>query len=175
MQLAMCKPGSGPVTVDDDRNPEMWKIQRAFFTTYGKMWGMKCQAVFFPNGMLGSTFFTSVAQNDKGVINISGLEEELQRLLMPHVLENGLLPVLYADDIYSPSTVIVKANGVSDLFHIRMNSARVDIEHEFGLTASLWKRLRVKHTWKLLKLGRYVNEHLFTILYGQCLHLCTWE
>ena len=138
MQLAMSRPGSGPITINDERNPNVWEIQRVFFTRYGKMWGMKCQGTFFPNGMLGNCFFSSVAQNDKGLINISGLEEELERLLLPHPLQNGVLPVLYADDIYDPSTVIAKANGISNLFHTRLNGARVDLEHEFGLTASLF-------------------------------------
>ena len=121
---------------------------------------------FFPNGMLGNCFFASVAQNDKDLINISGLEEELERLLLPHPLQNGTLLVLYADDIYDPSTVIVKANGVSNVFHTRLNGARVDLDHEFGLTSSLFKRLSVKHTWKLLNLDGRVNAHLFTIFYG---------
>lgn len=172
MQLAMSRPGSGPINENDERNPENWHIQRAFFTKYGKMWGMKCQGTFFPNGILGNCFFTLVAQNDKGVINISGLEEELERLLMPHVLENGTLPVLYADDIYDPSTVITKANGVNNLFHTRLNGARVDLEHEFGLTASLFKRLRVKHTWKLMNMNGSVNEHLFSIFFMVNVYTC---
>jgi len=45
--------------------------------------------------MLGNAYFTSVAQNDTGVINISGLEEELELLLVPHVLDNDILPALY--------------------------------------------------------------------------------
>ena len=52
MQLAMCKTGIGPINLDDKRNPEMWILKRAFFTAYGKMWGMKCQGVFIPNGLL---------------------------------------------------------------------------------------------------------------------------
>ncbi len=110
------------------------------------MWGMKCQGTFFPNGMLGNAYFTSVAQNAKAVINISGLEEELERLLVPHALDNDILPALYADDIYEGSTVIVKKNGVDDIFHILMNAGRIDVEHEFGLIVSLFKRLSVKHT-----------------------------
>lgn len=146
MQMAMCQPGSGPINEDDERNAERWDIQQAFYTRYGKMWGMKCQGTFFPNGLLGNAYFTSVAQNAKGVINISGLEEELERLLVPHALDNDILPALYADDIYEGSTVIVKKNGVDDIFHIRMNAGRIDVEHEFGLIASLFKRLTVKHT-----------------------------
>ena len=158
--------------MDDQRNPEMWRLQRAFFTAYGKMWGMKCQGVFIPNGLLANIYLTSVAQNDKGVINISGLEAELQRLLIPHRLTNGALPVLYADDIYDPSTVVSKSNGVKNIFNLRMNSARVDIEHQFGLTASLFRRLSVKHTWKIMQMGGHVTEHLFSIFFMVNCYTC---
>ena len=116
MQLEICKPGSGPINSNDERNPEMWRLQRAFFTAYGKMWGMKCQGVFIPNVLLANIYITPIAQNDKGVINISGLEEELQRLLMPYRLSNGALPVLYGDNIYDPSTLIAKSNSVKNRF-----------------------------------------------------------
>ena len=69
MQLAMCQPGSGPLNESDDRHEDRWRIQRAFFTSYGRMWGVKAQGVFLPNGILGNIFLTSIAQNDKGVIN----------------------------------------------------------------------------------------------------------
>ena len=122
--------------------------------------------------MLCNIFLTSVAQNDKGVINISGLEEELERILTPQVLMNGMLPALYADDIYNYSTVICKSSRDRSVFEKRMSSGRVDIEHEFGLTASLFKRLQVKHTWKLLKLRGHVNEHLFTIFFMVNIYSC---
>ena len=32
MQLAMCQPGSGPISSDDERNEDAWEQQRAFFT-----------------------------------------------------------------------------------------------------------------------------------------------
>ena len=96
------------------------------------MWGMKCQGVFIPNSLLANNYITSVAQNYKVVINISGLEEELQRLLMPYRLSNGALPVLYGDDLYYPSTVVAKSNGVKNIFNLRINSARIDIKHKFG-------------------------------------------
>ena len=54
---------------------------------------------------------------------------------------------------------------MDNIFHVRMNSARVDNEHEFGLISYLFKRLCVNHTWKLMKLGDIVNEHLFSILF----------
>ena len=38
-------------------------------------------------------------------------------------------------------------------------------------TASLFKRLRVKHTWKLMNLGEQVNEHQFSIFF--IINMCT--
>ena len=52
--------------------------------------------------MLGSFYFFSVAQNNKGVINILGLEEELEQLLLPDQLDNG------TDNVYLTLTFIVK-------------------------------------------------------------------
>ena len=48
--------------------------------TYGEMWGIKCQGIFLPNDMLANIISTLVAQNDKGVINISGFEERTTAL-----------------------------------------------------------------------------------------------
>ena len=53
-----------------------------------------------------------------------------------------------------------------------MNSARVEIEHEFELTASLFKRLSVKHTWKFLQMGGHVTEHLFSIYFMVNVYTC---
>jgi hypothetical protein len=96
-------------------------LQRAFYTKYGKGWGMKSQLVAFPNWMIGSAYFTSLAQNGKGFLaNISGIEEEIERVLIDERLNNNqYFPALYADLIYEPSTTIVrKPQGmVNDLFH----------------------------------------------------------
>ena len=82
----MCMPGSGPINDNDERNENAFDIQRAYFSNYAKGWGMKTQAVGLPNGMFGSIFFTSLTHNDKGVVNISGIEEELERVLEPYKL-----------------------------------------------------------------------------------------
>lgn len=105
---------------------------------------MKCHCVFIPNGLLANIYIPSVAQNGKGGINISGLEEERQWLLMPYRLTNGTLPVLYGDNIYTPSTVIVQLNGVNNIFNLHMISTRIDIKYKFGLTASLFKTNKCK-------------------------------
>ena len=86
MKQISCQPGSGPVGEDDARRDDRFEIQRAFYTHYGHVWGMKTQAVHLPNGIVGSCYFTSIAQNDKGVVNISGIEEELARVLQNHKL-----------------------------------------------------------------------------------------
>jgi hypothetical protein len=165
MMHAMCQPASGPRTAQDERVENRWLIQRAFYTAYGKMWGMKTQGVFFPNGMLGNLFFDSVAQNDKGLVNISGIEEELERTLERYKLYDGTVyPCVYADDIYIISTVITKKTE-DNLFHTRMNGCRVDIEHEFGLVSSMIKRLLTKHCWKLCSQRNRVRHHLFTCFF----------
>ena len=67
----------------------------------------KNQAILLPNGMLGSIYTTSIAQNDKGVVNISGIAEELERVLANWKLHNNqLFPALYGDDIYELCSVI---------------------------------------------------------------------
>ena len=84
MQHSTCQPGSGPRNEEDERLQNAYDIQRAFFTTYGKKWGMKTQAIYLPNGMIASVFFTSISQNDNGLVNISGVENELERVLENH-------------------------------------------------------------------------------------------
>ena len=79
----------------------------SFFHKLRQNVGMKCQGVFVPNGMLTNVYFKSLAQNDKGLIHITGLEEELGGLLEEARLPNGSYPVVYADDIYEGSTVII--------------------------------------------------------------------
>jgi len=173
MQHKTCCPGSGPINAEDDRRDDAAETQRAFFTSYGKMWGMKSQAVLLPNGMVGSTYFTSVAQNDKGLVNISGIEEELEIALENYKLHNDTqYPALYGDEIYEISSVIVRRNrGQGTLFE-NLTSARIDIEHIFGSTAMLWKRLGVKHTWRILEMKNRIKEHLFSIFFMVNVYTC---
>ena len=77
MMKICCCPGSGPVN-NGDRHINDNEIQRAFFTNYGHQWRAKTQGVLLPNGMLVNIYITSITQNDKGVVNIFGLAEELE-------------------------------------------------------------------------------------------------
>ena len=121
---------------------------------------------------LSNIYLTSAAQNEKDGINISGLEEALERLLAPKILCNLMLPALYADDIYNYSIVICKSVCYGSIFEKGMTSSGVDIEHKFGLTSSLFKLLMVKYTWKLLKLCGTVNQYLFGMMYMVNVHTC---
>ena len=173
MQHTMCRPGGGPQNEADDRREDENRIQRAFFTSYGKMHGMKTQALYLPNGMIGSVYFASVSHNDKGVVNLSGIEEELKTALAGYMLEDGMTyPALYGDEIYEPSEVMVKANGQRDEFYLRLTSTWGDVEHVFGLTSNLWKRLRVKHTWRIMKQKHFIRAHLFSIFFMTNLYTC---
>ena len=112
MMCVTSRPGGGPINAVGDRRDNEDELQRAFFTSYGHQWGMKNQGIFLPNGMLGGIYTTSIAQNDKGVVNISGIAEELERVLrlwkinLPH--GSSIFPAVHGDDIYDISTVIVK-------------------------------------------------------------------
>ena len=163
MTTQTSRPRSGPRNEEQEREDDDYAIQRAFFTSYGKTWWMKTQAIYLPNGMVPHVFFTSIAQNDNGVINISGIEEELERVLNDYMLPGNISPAIYGDEIYIASTVLVKRNGAQDRLHDRMTAARVDIEHCFGSCNNLFARLTVKHTWKLCFMRHYVKTHLFSI------------
>ena len=76
-----CTPGSGPVNDNDDRRENAYEVQRAFYTRYGKLHGLKSQIVLLPNGMICHAWIHSVAQNDRGMINLSGLEEYMRDIL----------------------------------------------------------------------------------------------
>ena len=58
---------------------------------------MKTQAIYLPNGMIANVFFTSISQNDNGLVNISGVENELERVLENHKLINNIYPAIYGD------------------------------------------------------------------------------
>ena len=175
MMLVCCTPGGGPVDKEDNRREDFYEIQRAFFTNYGHMWGMKLQGVLLPNGMMGSIFTASIAQNDKGVHNISGLSEELRRLLAPFPVNGNILPALYADDIYEPTESIVKRTNTFPDFHKRMTKSRIDVEHLFGDGATKWKRLNIKHTWHLLSAKERIHQHYFAIFFMMNLDTCMRE
>ena len=173
MQNETCRPGGGPIDDEDDRREDECRIKRAFFTSYGKKHGMKTLAVYLPNGMIGSVYFCSISNNDKGAINLSGLESALKQAFHHRRLADGIsYPKIYGDEIFDPSEVVCKANGQVNPFFNRLSSTRGDNEHIFGLVSNLWKRSRVKHTWMIMKMRKSVKAHLFSIFFMTNLYSC---
>ena len=61
---------------------------------------------------------------------------------------------------------------MTDDFHTRMNSGRIDIEHMFGSNHNLFKRIQARHTWKLKQMKTNVNEHMFYLFFMSNVYSC---
>ena len=78
---------------------------------------MKTLALYLPNGMVGSVYFCSVANNDKGTINLSGIESSIKLAFNDARLADGAsYPKIYGNKIFESSEVICKANRQQTLF-----------------------------------------------------------
>ena len=115
--------------------------------------------------MIRSCFFTSVANNNKGIVNISGIEEELERVLDNYRLLDSKLPLLLSDSIYEISTVIMTQGNRIGLVHVRGNQEWTRQENTQGLGKMLNVYLFRKMSWKLLTLGDQVKYYLFSIFF----------
>jgi len=98
--------------------------------------------------MVGSIYFTSVANNDQDTLNISGIEEYLQHVLTPYILdlERNHLPYSYADRTYEPSSVITTHNRRRGLLYNHLDSLHKSIEYKLSLASLLTKHLSAKYT-----------------------------
>ena len=115
-----------------------------FIRVYEKKHGLKSQVLLLPNGMSGHVWVHSIAQNDRGLINISGLEEYMRDVLELHWIGNLLLlPATYADSIYLPSEVILVKGNNHGLYFDRMNGLREKIEHDNALFVNLWRHIKM--------------------------------
>jgi hypothetical protein len=93
------------------------------------------------------------------------------RVLQPYKL--GLqFPTLYADEIYEVSQVINKRNGQQSEYFKKMSRERQNIEHLFGATTNLWKRLTHKLTWKLLSQKATAIRHVMSIWFMMNVYTC---
>ena len=120
-----CTPGTGPINTDNKRRPNSYNIQRAFYTRYGKKHGLKTQVLLLPNGIVGHCWVHSMAQNDRGLINLSGLEEYMRDVLNPYRIGDFMmLPATYADSIYVPSEVVIVKGQHRGIYFDRMNALR---------------------------------------------------
>ena len=96
-----CRPGSGPEpggSIHAARRKFARMIQQAFYSGYMKCHGLKYQTVLLPNGIWACVYGAALRHNDKGVLNMSGLVELLQSLLVP--IQGLGYPGLYGDNIF---------------------------------------------------------------------------
>ena len=144
------RPGGSGAAEHDEERAEQFQLQQAFYSAYGKMHGLRVQAVTLPNGMFGHIYVSTAAQNDRGILNLSGVQEalvsEFDRVGLR--IRGMWYPALGGDDIYSHSEVIISTHH-GDVIRHPLKSARVRIEHHFGLVMSLWKLLMCRHKHKI--------------------------
>ena len=108
-------------------------------------------------------FFSSISHNDKGMVNISVIEEELEVILNNNQLPGGNLPCLHGDNMHEPSTVVVNHNNKQVFLHDRCDINRTSQDNIHGSVLMLNARLCRKNSWKLLALGERDKYHLFNI------------
>ena len=112
MQNETCRPGGGPVDLNVQRRHDESRIQRTFFSSYGKKHGVKTLTLYLPNGIIDSVFFCSTANYIKGAINLSGMEGAIKHALEDKKLVDGVTYLkVYGDNIFEASEVICKANS----------------------------------------------------------------
>jgi DDE superfamily endonuclease len=141
-------------------------IQRAFYSGYFRFHGLKVQVVFLPNGMVGSVFVASLAHNDRGMANLSGLNDYLLNLLQGQELppDRVYFPALYADGIFTLSETIIPRYTGRDLtdfnqqLNTRMSAVRISIEHCLGIHRNLFKLFSTPELLSLFMNGEHVHN-----------------
>ena len=110
-------------------------IQRAFYSGYLRLHGMKAQVVYLPIGIIGSVFITELRQNDNGVQNLSGLNDYLIEILSGFLV-GGLFPCVYCDGIFAVlATILPRFTNPTEgehLLNVKLASLRECIEHVFA-------------------------------------------
>lgn len=142
--------GSGQAETRNERI-QLYELQRAFYSAYGKSHGLRLQAITLPNGIFAHIFIGPMSQNDKGLINLSGIQEALLNDFHENDIQVGLsYPCLGGDDIYVRTDVVDVSPGGRTLFDLAFKGAGEKIEHHFGLVMSLWSLLSIKRKMKIL-------------------------
>jgi len=116
-----CRIGAGPVGPWEgaSRRVDAYQLQRAFYSGYFRAHGLKYQTVLLPSGMWGSVWGASMAHNDNGILNQSGLVPYLEDILTTN--EDGYYPTLIGDAIYPQDRTVLWTTkvprGASDNFY----------------------------------------------------------
>ena len=144
-------------------------LQRAFYSGYFRAHGLKAQVVFLPNGMVGSIYVASLAQNDRGMVNLSGLNDYLVYLLHEVLLppQFQFHPAIYGDGIYTVMLCIIsrftgQLSPQERAMNIRMAGVRMSIEHCLGLHHIRFKIFNHPDLLKLFHRGEEA-QHLVLV------------
>eukprot|EP00732_Lithocolla_globosa_P001779 Lithocolla_globosa_v1_NODE_970_length_3007_cov_25.984417.p2 type:complete len:161 gc:universal NODE_970_length_3007_cov_25.984417:745-1227(+) len=138
-----CRPGGGPAEPGEDA--ERWDptIQRAFYTGWLKVHGLKWQTLVFPNGMTGDMFGpASIRHNDRWMQRESKLNDRLSDV------QSGEAKQFYS---YGDAEFVLQSHmkrrhgGHGVVLPARlqeeddgMKGARVSIEWDYTATANLF-------------------------------------
>jgi len=154
------RPGGSGVGNDNNERQMLFELQRAFYSRYGKSHGLRLQAITLPDGMFGHIYISPMSQNDKGVLNLSGLQEALMEEFdrTGTRVQDMHYPCLAGDDIYVNTLVVTKSNSDDVPFHRAYKSARVRIEHHFGLVMNLWKLLMMYRKNKIAEKDKFMKR-----------------
>ena len=172
-----CRPGSGPVE-DGSRRNKAHQIQKAFCSTYLKAHGLKFQSVCLPNGMWGNAWGCLMRHNDLGVLNLSGLADDMIQKFAENgiVLENGSLPALFCDSIYHNTLVLARKienpTDAEELLNERCNSARQSIELLYGDLFGLFHLLHYKDKFCLFRKGKEMYAIVIVCMFLQNCYTC---
>jgi len=129
-----------------------------------------------PNGMVGKIFLTSLVHNDMGVFNLSGIVEQLIRLLRDHRLPDGHYPALFVDGIFVPCPCVVPRylNPTQREERVNMRTASLHIhkEHLFGLFETPFQFYRHIYRLKLLLRGVFVSKFVTMSFFVLNCYIC---
>jgi hypothetical protein len=163
-------PFSGPEGdfIGAPRRVQYIDAQEAVYTGWKSLHGIKVETVLLPNGM--STIFgpVSARQNDRGTLNLSGLDRFLtliQASLPPH-----RRCMLFGDSIYrgllqnittyyraiAPNVLTAEEVKINATFR----AARIPIEKNYGLTSCVFRICDTPRGYQLGKQHPYALEQL---------------
>ncbi len=162
-------PFSGPAG-DYEGAPRRYQYesaQRAVYSGYKHCHGIKVETVFLPNGI--STVFgpVSARRNDRGVLNMSGLNAFLELIQLNAPVKFKLL----GDGLFAMglSCIVSYYRAIPGIFHLTvaettinyvLKSARMTIEKNYGMTNVVFRICNATDEYKLTRQKSYAVEQL---------------
>jgi hypothetical protein len=173
-----------------ERHPGAEIIQRALYSGYLKVHGLKVLTVVFPNGIIAYLYGpVSARENDIGLLNLSWLNEHLMALQLEITVarangENILYFSLYGDEIFLYLKCITHAHEPplggqllprQRLEVLAMNSLRTSVEWPYRDITLLFQVMQCKHQKTYFLSTGLVNMTLYLHhFFVQLLHLFQW-